>query len=55
MSKGNLPEPFGIDKSYFNCCFSRPSLRHFEVIRTRAGKERVQDISNWNRPDAFGP
>jgi hypothetical protein len=32
MSKGNLPEPFGVDKEYFGCCFSRPSLRHFGMV-----------------------
>lgn len=32
MSKKNLAEPFDFDKSYFGCCFSRPSLRHFGLI-----------------------
>lgn len=32
MSKRNLPEPFGIDKSYFGVCFSRPGLQHFVFL-----------------------
>ena len=32
MRTGNLPEPFGIDKRDFSCCFSRPSLRHFTLL-----------------------
>ena len=32
MSSWNLPEPFGIDKSYFSLCFTRPSLRHFTML-----------------------
>ena len=32
MSKRNLPDAFGIDKAYFGCCFSGPSLRHFGMI-----------------------
>lgn len=31
-SKWNLPQPFGIDKSYLSGCFTRPNMRYFYVI-----------------------
>jgi hypothetical protein len=34
MPKGNLPQPFQIDKVRFKDCFTAPSLRHFAVLIT---------------------
>jgi hypothetical protein len=34
MSKGNVPDPFQIDKICFQDCFTAPSLRHFTVLMT---------------------